>query len=130
MKRADAAIQLRKWFAEHASAVDSTLRRFGVSDKEDRANLTQEVLLTGFRALVRGDVIENPVILLDRARSALHAGSARAALALLAQHASRFPDESNAKFYQELLQRVCAAPAARGATECASQPLSARAPGR
>ncbi|MFS8068752.1 MAG: RNA polymerase sigma factor [Byssovorax sp.] len=70
------------------------------------------------------------LMLLDRARSALRAGSARAALALLAQHASRFPDGPNAKFHQKLLQRVCAAPSARGASECASQPLAARAPGR
>ncbi|MEO5728193.1 MAG: sigma-70 family RNA polymerase sigma factor, partial [Byssovorax sp.] len=60
MKRVDAALQLRQWFAEHASTVRSMLRRFGVSEKEDRANLTQDVLLTAYRALLRGDVIENP----------------------------------------------------------------------
>lgn len=60
MKRADAALQLRQWFTEHASTIRATLRRFGVLDKEDRANLTQDIFLAGFRALLRGDVIENP----------------------------------------------------------------------
>ncbi len=60
MKRVDAALQLQQWFAEHASTVRSMLRRFGVSEKEDRANLMQDVPLTAYRALLRGDVIENP----------------------------------------------------------------------
>src|SRR5512132_2298730 len=60
MRRAGAASQLRQWFAMYASAVDGALRRFGVTDKEERANLAQDVLLAGYLALERGEEIESP----------------------------------------------------------------------
>ena len=60
MRRAEAASQLRQWFAVYASTVDGALRRFGIADREERANLTQDVLLAGYHALERGEVIENP----------------------------------------------------------------------
>ena len=57
--------------------------------------------------------------LIDRARSTFRAGSARAALALLVQHAHRFPGKRDEQDRGKLLQLVCAAPAVRGAAQCA-----------
>jgi hypothetical protein len=60
-------------------------------------------------------------LLIDRARVASQTGDVRATLALLAQHARSFPDE-DAEDRRDVWQHVCAAPAARGATECANPP--------
>ena len=62
-------------------------------------------------------------LLIDRARVASQTGDVRATLALLAEHARSFPEE-DAEDRREVRQHVCAAPAARGATECASPPPS------
>lgn len=67
------------------------------------------------------------LLLIDRARAAFRAGNARAALALLAQHARSFPGKRDAEDRRQLLQLVCAAPATRGAAECAAVvPIKAR----
>jgi hypothetical protein len=58
------------------------------------------------------------LMLIDSARAAFRAGNARAALALLAQHARSFPGKRDEKERQKLLKLVCAAPAVRGAAEC------------
>lgn len=63
--------------------------------------------------------------LLDHARAALASGDTRAALALLAQHARRFPEGRDAGARRELLRLACTSPAARGAPECADVPSSA-----
>lgn len=64
------------------------------------------------------------LVLIDRARAAFRAGNERAALALLAQHARSFPGRPDGEDRRELLQLVCAAPAVRGAEECANEPAS------
>jgi DNA-directed RNA polymerase specialized sigma24 family protein len=61
--------------------------------------------------------------LIDLARVASRTGDARAALALLAQHARSFPGK-DAKDRRKVWQLVCAASAARGATECVNPPPS------
>ena len=58
-------------------------------------------------------------MLLDRARAALRAGNARAALALLVEHAHSFPEKLDEGARPDLLQLVCAASAVRDATACA-----------
>jgi len=57
--------------------------------------------------------------LLDLAHEAFQGGNARAALALLAQHAHRFPGKQGEEERQDLLPLVCMDPAVHGATECA-----------
>ena len=59
------------------------------------------------------------LMLIDSARATFRAGNARAALALLAQHARSFPGKRDEKDRRKLLKLVCADPAVRGAVECA-----------
>jgi RNA polymerase sigma factor (sigma-70 family) len=61
--------------------------------------------------------------LIDLARVASRTGDARAALALLAQHARSFPGK-DAQDRRKVWQLVCAAAAARDATECVNPPPS------
>jgi uncharacterized protein YciW len=68
-------------------------------------------------------------VLIDRARAAYRAGKARTALALLTEHARSFQGKPDEEDRRELEQLVCAAPAVRGAAECADM-LSARSAGR
>jgi RNA polymerase sigma-70 factor (ECF subfamily) len=62
--------------------------------------------------------------LLDQARAAVDADDALEALAVLAQHARRFPRGPGAAERQHLLLVACAIPAARGALACAGVPSS------
>ena len=59
------------------------------------------------------------LMLIDSARATFRAGNARAALALLAQHARSFPGKRDEKDRRKLLKLVCADPAVSGAVECA-----------
>jgi DNA-directed RNA polymerase specialized sigma24 family protein len=76
---------------------------------------------------IKSDAVADPLsvapsseslMLIDNARAAFRAGNARAALALLAQHARSFPGKRDEKDRQKLLKLVCAAAAVRGAAEC------------
>jgi hypothetical protein len=58
------------------------------------------------------------LMLIDSARAAFRAGNARAALALLAQHARSFPGKRDEKDRRKVSTLVCADPAVRGAAEC------------
>jgi DNA-directed RNA polymerase specialized sigma24 family protein len=60
MTPADAAALVRAWFVEHFSRIERALAWYGIESSADRADLTQEVLMIGYQALVRGDVIDNP----------------------------------------------------------------------
>jgi RNA polymerase sigma factor (sigma-70 family) len=60
MTPADTAGLVRGWFLEHVSRIERTLSWYGVRSVEDRADLTHDVLLAGYLALLRGDQIDNP----------------------------------------------------------------------
>lgn len=60
MKPRDAAPLVRRWFEEHGRGVERTLARLGVATPADRADLEQEVFITAFLALLRGESIANP----------------------------------------------------------------------
>jgi hypothetical protein len=64
--------------------------------------------------------VEGSSHLIDRARTQLMTVGATTALALLVQHAHRFPGSSGAEDRRQLVRLVCADPAARGSVECAS----------
>ena len=55
-----AATMLRPWFKAHIVTVRRALAWFGVTEREDRADLTQDVFFSAYLALVRGEQIENP----------------------------------------------------------------------
>jgi DNA-directed RNA polymerase specialized sigma24 family protein len=55
-----AATMLRPWFKAHIVTVRRALAWFGVTEQEDRADLTQDVFFSAYLALVRGERIENP----------------------------------------------------------------------
>ena len=58
--QAAAAIKIRPWLKAHAVTVRRTLDWFGVTEREDQAELTQEVFFAAYGALVRGEQINNP----------------------------------------------------------------------
>ena len=58
--QAAAAIMVRPWFTAHLVTVRRALAWFGVTEREDRADLTQDVYFSAYIALVRGEKIENP----------------------------------------------------------------------
>jgi RNA polymerase sigma factor (sigma-70 family) len=60
MLPAVAAALLRPWFTAHLVTVRRALAWFGVTDREDRADLTQDVFFSAYLALVRGERIDNP----------------------------------------------------------------------
>lgn len=60
MVPAVAAALLRSWFTAHLVTVRRALAWFGVTDREDRADLTQDVFFSAYLALVRGEQIDNP----------------------------------------------------------------------
>jgi RNA polymerase sigma factor (sigma-70 family) len=60
MAPGDAAAVLRQWFTAHLKTVGRALAWFGVTNREDRADLAQEVFFTAYMALLRGEQIENP----------------------------------------------------------------------
>ncbi len=51
---------LRSWFTAYLVTVRRALAWFGVTDREDRADLTQDVFFSAYLALVRGEQIDNP----------------------------------------------------------------------
>jgi RNA polymerase sigma factor (sigma-70 family) len=51
---------LRPWFKAHLVTVRRALAWFGVIEREDRADLTQDVFFSAYVALVRGEHIDNP----------------------------------------------------------------------
>jgi DNA-directed RNA polymerase specialized sigma24 family protein len=71
------------------------------------------------RDALRGASTRESLMLIDGARAAFRAGNAREALALLAEHARRFPERLDEGDRPELLHVVCAASSVRDATECA-----------
>lgn len=58
--QAAAAIKIRSWSKAHTVTVRRALSWFGVTEREDRADLAQDVLFSAYLALVRGEQIENP----------------------------------------------------------------------
>jgi DNA-directed RNA polymerase specialized sigma24 family protein len=58
--QATAAITLRPWFADHRATVRRALGWFGITEQEDRADLTQDIFFSAYLALRRGERIENP----------------------------------------------------------------------
>ncbi len=65
----DAANTVRPWLKIHTVTVNRALKWFGVKEREDQAELTQEVFLSAYLTLVRGEQIKSPrVWLWDCAR--------------------------------------------------------------
>ena len=60
MAPGDAAALLRHWFTAHLRTVGRALAWFGVSIREDRADLAQDVFFAAYTALLRGERIDNP----------------------------------------------------------------------
>jgi RNA polymerase sigma factor (sigma-70 family) len=60
MVPADAAALLRQWFTAHLRTVGRALAWFGVSNRDDRADLIQDVFFAAYLALLREEPIENP----------------------------------------------------------------------
>ena len=60
MAPGDAATLLRHWFTAHLRTVGRALAWFGVSAREDRADLAQDVFFAAYLALLRGEPIDNP----------------------------------------------------------------------
>ena len=60
MAPADAAATLRQWFTAHLRTVGRALAWFGVSSRDDRADLTQDVFFAAYLALLREEPIDNP----------------------------------------------------------------------
>ena len=60
MAPGDAAALLRHWFTAHLRTVGRALAWFGVSLREDRADLAQDVFFAAYTALLRGEHIDNP----------------------------------------------------------------------
>ena len=60
MASADAAATLRQWFTAHLRTVGRALAWFGVSNRDDRADLTQDVFFAAYLALLRDEPIDNP----------------------------------------------------------------------
>ena len=60
MAPGDAATLLRHWFTAHLRTVGRALAWFGVSIREDRADLAQDVFFAAYLALLRGEHIDNP----------------------------------------------------------------------
>jgi RNA polymerase sigma factor (sigma-70 family) len=60
MSPAEAADHLRRWFTAHLRTVGRALAWFGVSLREDRAELTQDVFFAAYVALLRGEQIDAP----------------------------------------------------------------------
>ena len=58
--QAAAAIKVRPWVKAHTVTVRRALAWFGVKEREDRADLTQDVFFSAYLALVHGEQIENP----------------------------------------------------------------------
>ena len=58
--QATAAITIRPWITDHRITVRRTLGGFGVTEQEDRADLTQDVFFSAYLALRRGERIANP----------------------------------------------------------------------
>ncbi len=56
----DAAALLRQWFIAHLRTVGRALAWFGVTLREDRADLAQDVFFAAYLALLRGEEIDNP----------------------------------------------------------------------
>jgi DNA-directed RNA polymerase specialized sigma24 family protein len=56
----DAAALLRQWFIAHLRTVGRALAWFGVTLREDRADLAQDVFFAAYLALLRGEDIDNP----------------------------------------------------------------------
>ncbi len=72
----DAAALLRHWFTAHLRTVGRALAWFGVSLREDRADLAQDVFFAAYLALLRGEQIDNPRAWL-RECARKHAGNHR-----------------------------------------------------
>ncbi len=51
---------VRPWVTVHLVTVRRALAWFGVTEREDRADLAQDVFFSAYVALVRGEKIENP----------------------------------------------------------------------
>jgi DNA-directed RNA polymerase specialized sigma24 family protein len=58
--QAAAAIKVRPWSKAYTVTVRRALAWFGVTEREDRADLAQDVFFSAYLALVRGEQIENP----------------------------------------------------------------------
>ncbi len=59
-RQAVAAIMVQPWLTAHLVTVRRALAWFGVTEREDRADLAQDVFLSAYVALVRGEQIMNP----------------------------------------------------------------------
>ena len=58
--QAAAAIKIRPWVKAHTAIIKHAFKWFGVTEREDRDDLAQNVFLSAYRALVRGEQIDNP----------------------------------------------------------------------
>src|SRR5689334_20980849 len=92
MLPAVAAALLRSWFAAHLVTVRRALAWFGVTDREDRADLMQDVFFSAYLALVRGEQIDNPRAWL-RESARKHASNYRHKEIRRSRHTGREPLE-------------------------------------
>ncbi|MEP7124898.1 MAG: hypothetical protein ABJE95_28475 [Byssovorax sp.] len=76
MAPADAAAMLQQWFTAHLRTVGRALAWFGISSRDDRSDLTQDVFFAAYLALLRDEPIENPRAWL-RECARKHAGNHR-----------------------------------------------------
>lgn len=112
MTPADAAALVRVWFVDHFSTIKRALAWYGVRSLADRADLTHDVLLAGYLALLRGEVIESPrAWLRDCARK--HASNyrrkaLRRGLASAVEVANAMPTPEQIVAHKELLHRLFA----------------------
>ena len=110
MTPAQAAAVIRGWFEEHVSTIERALAWYGVPSVQERADLTQDVLLTGYLALLRGERIETPrAWLRDCARK--HASNhrrkaTRRALSTGYQVVNAMPSPEEIVEHRELLRRL------------------------
>jgi RNA polymerase sigma factor (sigma-70 family) len=110
MTPAEAAAVVRGWFEEHVSTIERALAWYGVHSVQERADLTQDVLLTGYLALLRGERIETPrAWLRDCARK--HASNhrrkaTRRALSTGYQVVNTVPTPEQIVEHRELLRRL------------------------
>lgn len=110
MTPAGATALVRGWFAAHSSTIERSLAWYGVRSIEDRADLTHDVLLAGYVALLRGEAIDYPRAWL-RECARKHASNyrhkaSRRGLAGVKEVVNAMPTPEQIVEHRELLRRL------------------------
>jgi RNA polymerase sigma factor (sigma-70 family) len=110
MTPAGAAALVRGWFAAHSSTIERSLAWYGVRSVEDRADLMHDVLLAGYVALLRGELIDSPRAWL-RECARKHASNyrrkaSRRGLAGVKEVVNAMPTPEQIVEHRELLRRL------------------------